>query len=108
MTRWYARLRRQPHRATARLPEPLEPDDAADQRLVDAVGHDLRGDDGQATATAVRMIWTGDHLDAARRLQGSLIEPARTAASVNASALTCGATDACTPGRRSWRARLQA
>ena len=59
-------------------------DRAGGPRLVDAVGHDLRGDDGQATATAVRMIWTGDHLDAARRLQGSLVEPARAAASVNA------------------------
>jgi hypothetical protein len=61
------------------LPEPLTHDERADQRLVDAVGHDLRGEDGQATATAVRMIWTGDHLDAARRLQEMLAEPARTA-----------------------------
>jgi Fusaric acid resistance protein-like len=61
------------------LPEPLEPDERADQRLVEAVGHDLRSDDGQATATAVRVIWTGDHLDAARRLQAALIAPARTA-----------------------------
>jgi hypothetical protein len=83
MTRWYhdfaVSLTGDGH-----LPEPLGSDPLADQRLVDAVSHDLRGDDGQATATAVRMIWTGDHLDAARRLQGSLIEPARTAASVNA------------------------
>ena len=61
------------------MPEPLAHDAAADGRLVDAVGHDLRGEDGQATATAVRMIWTGDHLDAARRLQATLVEPARTA-----------------------------
>jgi hypothetical protein len=61
------------------LPEPLTHDQPADARLVDAVSHDLRGEDGQATATAVRMIWTGDHLDAARRLQASLIAPARTA-----------------------------
>ncbi|MEN3282785.1 MAG: hypothetical protein V7607_3925 [Solirubrobacteraceae bacterium] len=61
------------------VPEPTEHDDVADQRLVDAVGHDLRGEDGQATATAVRMIWTGDHLDAARRLQAMLAGPARTA-----------------------------
>ena len=61
------------------LPEPLTHDERADQRLVDAVGHDLRGEDGQATATAVRMIWTGDHVDAARRLQEMLAEPARTA-----------------------------
>jgi hypothetical protein len=61
------------------VPEPLAHDDGADQRLVEAVSNDLRGDDGTATATAVRVIWTGDHLDAARRLQAALAEPARTA-----------------------------
>jgi hypothetical protein len=61
------------------VPEPLTHDEPADQRLVDAVARDLRGEDGQATATAVRMIWTGDHIDAARRLQGTLAAPARTA-----------------------------
>ena len=59
--------------------DPLPHDNAADGRLVDAVRHDLRGDDGNASATAVRMIWTGDHLDAARRLQAAVTEPARTA-----------------------------
>jgi uncharacterized membrane protein YccC len=83
MTRWY-RAFAVSLTGDGQVPEPLEPDALADQRLVDAVGHDLRGDDGHATATAVRMIWTGDHLDAARRLQGSLYEPARTAASVSA------------------------
>lgn len=58
--------------------EPLAHHVLADGRLVAAVSHDLRGEDGQATATAVRMIWTGDHLDAARRLQGTLAGPART------------------------------
>ncbi len=61
------------------LPEPLPHDPDADQRLVDAVQHDLRGDDGKANATAVRMIWTGDHLDAARRLQALVAGPARVA-----------------------------
>jgi hypothetical protein len=44
-------------------------DPLADGRLVAAAG----GGGGDA----VRMIWTGDHLDAARRLQGMLAEPAR-------------------------------
>jgi hypothetical protein len=61
------------------VPEPLPADDAADLRLVDAVSRDLRSDDGEATATGVRMIWTGDHLDAARRLQSTLVGPARAA-----------------------------
>jgi uncharacterized membrane protein YccC len=61
------------------VPEPLVHDERADRRLVDAVSQDLRGDDGNATATAVRVIWTGDHLDAARRLQATLADPARAA-----------------------------
>jgi hypothetical protein len=60
--------------------DPLQHDAAADRRLVNAVRTDLREADGQASATAVRMIWTGDHLDAARRLQATLVEPARTTA----------------------------
>lgn len=59
------------------VPEPLSHDDAANRRLLDAVSHDLRRDDGRASATAARMIWTGDHLDAARRLQRFLVGPAR-------------------------------
>ena len=63
----------------ASVPEPLALDEGADDRLIEAVGRDLRNDDGEATATAVRVIWTGDHLDAARRLQDSLVGPARAA-----------------------------
>jgi hypothetical protein len=59
--------------------EPLSRDASAAGRLVDAVSHDLSSADGTATATAVRMIWTGDHLDAARRLQRIVIEPVRVA-----------------------------
>lgn len=61
------------------VPAPLAHDKRADARLVGAVRHDLSGEDGQATGTAVRMIWTGDHLDAARRLQVTIAGPARTA-----------------------------
>ena len=50
---------------------------SASGRLVDAVRRDLRGEDGAASAVAVRIIWTGDHLDAARRLQDALVGPAR-------------------------------
>ncbi len=66
-------------------PAPLDHDRLADGRLLDAVRHDLRGTDGRASATAVRMIWTGDHLDAVRRLQTAIVGPAR-AASAPASA----------------------
>jgi uncharacterized membrane protein YccC len=59
------------------VPDAIPQDVAADDVLVDAVRRDLRGEDGSASAVAVRIMWTGDHLDAARRLQGSLVEPAR-------------------------------
>ena len=62
------------------LPEPLAHDTAADGRLVRAVHRDLLGDDGRASATAVRMIWTGDHLDVICRLQAAIISPARATA----------------------------
>jgi len=63
-----------------KLREPLGHDIVADGRLVDAVRRDLGGEDGRASATAVRMIWTGDHVDAARRLQQLIVGPARAAA----------------------------
>ncbi len=75
---WYARFAESLVGQGA-VPEPLSGDAVADGRLVDAVGHDLRDRDGNASATAVRVIWTGDHLDAIRRLQGTLVEPAQEA-----------------------------
>jgi uncharacterized membrane protein YccC len=59
--------------------DPLPRDGASEERLLQAVDRDLRSPDGRATATAVRMIWTGDHLDAARRLQQVIAGPARAA-----------------------------
>ena len=41
-------------------------------------------EDGTGERTAVRMIWTGDHLDAARGMQALLLEPAHTAAEAHA------------------------
>jgi uncharacterized membrane protein YccC len=70
----------------ASIPDPLTRDADAEGRLVEAVSHDLRREDGRASATAARMIWTGDHLDAARRLQSILVEPARTVADQRDSA----------------------
>jgi hypothetical protein len=72
------------------VPEPLENDAAADHRLVAAVDGDLHGTDGRAMATAVRVIWTGDHLDAARRLQATLAGPAQTAVAQRAFAPLSG------------------
>ena len=61
------------------LPQPLAADKAADGRLIRAVRRDLLDNDGRATATAVRIIWTGDHLDVICRQQAAIISPARDA-----------------------------
>jgi uncharacterized membrane protein YccC len=78
MRRWYDELAGSLLSGRA-PPEPLHQDRRADGRLLDAVRHDLDGADGRASATAVRMIWTGDHLDAVRRLQKAIVGPAQAA-----------------------------
>ena len=85
MTGWYARFAAS-LAGTEPVPDPLPRDEVADGRLVDAVGRDLRDSDGHATAIGVRVIWTGDHLDAVRVLQGSLVGPARAASEQHALA----------------------
>ena len=61
------------------VPAPSGADGRGQQQLLTAVGNDLHGRDGNAGATAVRMVWTGDHLDAARRLEDTLTGPAKAA-----------------------------
>jgi uncharacterized membrane protein YccC len=65
----------------APVPDPMPPDTAAEARLVASLRHDLRDENGRATDTAVRIIWTADHLDVARRLQPSLAAAAQPEAS---------------------------
>ncbi|MGW3852077.1 FUSC family protein, partial [Streptomyces fagopyri] len=68
---WYRDLAAALGRA-APVPEPLPRDPTAEGRLVDSLRPDLADDRGQPSATAVRIIWTADHLDVARRLQPNL------------------------------------
>jgi hypothetical protein len=75
---WYQRLGESLSGGGA-VPDPLPPDGGAEGRLLDALSRDLTGRSHRANATAIRMIWTGDHLDAARRLQHTLVAPARAA-----------------------------
>ncbi|HEX4521205.1 MAG TPA: FUSC family protein [Gaiellaceae bacterium] len=72
---WYEELAAALARRGA-VPDALAPDEAADSRLVEVVRRDLGGGSDPA-AVAVRILWTGDHLDAARRLQATLVAPAR-------------------------------
>ena len=62
------------------VPRPLPSDAGPTSGSSTAVGRDLRDPDGRGTVTGVRVIWTGDHLDAVRRLQGALVAPAQAAA----------------------------
>jgi hypothetical protein len=39
---------------------------------VEAVRRDLLNNDDKASATAIRVIWAGDHLDVVRRLQAAI------------------------------------
>ncbi len=54
--------------------------ETADRHLLEAVKDDLRSADGPAAATAVRLIWTRDYLEAMRRDQQTLVEPAQVVA----------------------------
>ncbi|MDQ0946963.1 putative membrane protein YccC [Streptomyces phaeochromogenes] len=52
--------------------DPLPRNPVAEAELVESLRRELSDEHGQATDTAVRIIWTADHLDAARRLQPGL------------------------------------
>jgi uncharacterized membrane protein YccC len=84
---WYRRTERA-LAGDGTVPDPIVHDTVADGRLLDAVHRDLSGDDGQGTATAVKMIWTADHVDALRRLQTQMLAPAGAAARAAAARRT--------------------
>jgi 4-hydroxybenzoate polyprenyltransferase len=69
------------------VPDPLPPDTATTAMLRAAVERDLRAADGASTATAVRMVWTGGHLDAACNRHSST-RPGRSPALGSVRALT--------------------
>jgi uncharacterized membrane protein YccC len=88
------------------LPVALPQDEPADARLIAAVRHDLGG---EHVATAVRIVWTADHVEIARRLQGVLVGPAGAAAAQRSrSALADALRRRPLPGRRepSWLAHV--
>lgn len=68
---WYERLA-EGMESKGPVPRPLESDRGNNSRLIEAVSRDLHDADGRATRTGVRIVWTGDHLEAVRRLQTSI------------------------------------
>jgi uncharacterized membrane protein YccC len=59
----------------AELPNAPERDPELSAELIDSVRLDLADESGQGTPTAVRIVWTGDYLDAVRRLQTRIAAP---------------------------------
>jgi uncharacterized membrane protein YccC len=58
---------------------PIERDPAGEVRLVQSLQRDLQNEKGEATANAVRLIWTGDYVESVRRLQPRLVDAATRA-----------------------------
>ncbi|WP_446039056.1 FUSC family protein [Streptomyces sp. SID1121] len=64
-----------------KVPKPLEQDLDATDRLLSVIRHDAASRSG-STKTAAKVMWTADHIDVARRLQSSVAEPLRAAATL--------------------------
>ena len=77
---WYGELARGIE-SQAAIPDPLEGDDAAAARLLESLRRNLGGP-GAGGPSRRPPDRTADHLDALRRLQVTLVEPARRAAGV--------------------------
>ncbi|MGA0568469.1 FUSC family protein [Rathayibacter sp. KR2-224] len=57
----------------AELPGAPVPDEALTGELVDSLRSDLAHDGGGSAGTAVRLVWTGDYLDAVRRIEARIV-----------------------------------
>jgi uncharacterized membrane protein YccC len=82
VTNWFAAMA---HAMTSAgtVPRALSRDGTADVRLVEALAEDLesrKAADAVVRAQTVRLVWTSDHVDTARRLQALVEQPARIAA----------------------------
>jgi uncharacterized membrane protein YccC len=71
-------------------PRPLDPDPASTAELIDSVRLDLSDASGRSTPTAVRIVWTGDYLDAVRRVQSQIVAPDTRSPATAARAATAG------------------
>ena len=82
VTNWFAAMA-QAMTGAGTVPRAFPQDGASARRLVEALSQDLESTSAPAAsvkAQTVRLGWTSDHLDAARRLQDLVEQPARTAA----------------------------
>ena len=82
VTNWFAAMA-QAMTGAGTVPRALSHDGGSASRLVEALSQDLgsvSAPDASVKAHTVRLVWTSDHVDAARRLQDLVEQPARTAA----------------------------
>jgi hypothetical protein len=82
VTNWFAAMA-QAMSGAGTVPRALPRDGSSDRRLVEALVQDLESvavSDASVQAHTVRLVWTSDHVDSARRLQDLVEQPARTAA----------------------------
>ena len=61
------------------LPPPQDRDAEGEARLLACVRKAVRGSDEQTVTAGLVLLWTSQHLDNLRRLEGRLAEHARTA-----------------------------
>jgi hypothetical protein len=81
VTNWFAAMA-QAMTGVGTVPRAFPHDGASASRLVEALSQDLESasaPDASVKAQTVRLGWTSDHVDAARRLQDLVEQPARTA-----------------------------
>jgi uncharacterized membrane protein YccC len=79
LKRWYERLGAALVGQES-MPEAASQSGASGRHIIEAVRDDLTSIDGQVASLAVRLIWTRDYLAVARRIQQSLVDPARVVA----------------------------
>jgi hypothetical protein len=82
VTNWFAAMAHAIS-GSGTVPRAFPRDGADDHRLIEALGQDLGSvvaSDAAVKEHTVRLVWTSDHVDSARRLQGLVELPARTAA----------------------------
>ncbi|MFL6094547.1 MAG: FUSC family protein [Blastococcus sp.] len=82
VTNWFAAMA-QAITGAGTVPRALTQDGASAGRLVEALSQDLEPVEARNAPVrerTVRLVWTSDHVDAARRLQDLVEQPARTAA----------------------------
>ncbi len=80
VTNWFAAMA-QAMTGSGVVPRALTKDGATSQRLVEALGGDLAAAEASHASVrghTVRLVWTSDHVDSARRLQEVVEQPART------------------------------